>query len=178
MNAIHLFQLCCSFQYREIWNKNSLLSPQIRRVTTCIITDKYFQMICAIRHSMNLCILSSNGVVQTKCVADPCAHLFKVKPNRTPPITTLHMTIPLHEMANVNATHVAIFATALHSTTLPSSHQVHPELLTLRDQPPSLYEPLYCRIPSIWSWLAGPCQCPREDDFCITLLFVPSYGWC
>ena len=40
---------------------------------------------------MNLCVLSSNGVVQKKLVLDPSPHLFKVKPNMSPLIMTLHM---------------------------------------------------------------------------------------
>ena len=40
---------------------------------------------------MNLCVLSSNGMVQKKNVFDPGSHLFKVEPNEGPPImTTLH----------------------------------------------------------------------------------------
>mgnify|MGYP007069673818 CR=1 FL=1 len=40
---------------------------------------------------MNLCALSSNGMVQKKLVPDPSRRLFKAVPNGSPPIMTLHM---------------------------------------------------------------------------------------
>ena len=40
---------------------------------------------------MNLCVLSSNGMVQKKHILDPSPHLFKAKPNGSSPIMTLHM---------------------------------------------------------------------------------------
>ena len=53
--------------------------------------DKYFQMVHVIGHLMNLCVLSSNGTMQKKQMLDPSPRLFEVKPNGSPPITTLHM---------------------------------------------------------------------------------------
>ena len=40
---------------------------------------------------MELRELSSNGMVQKKHVSDPRPHLFKVKPNGSPPFMTLHL---------------------------------------------------------------------------------------
>ena len=48
-------------------------------------------MIHAIWHLMNLCVLSSNKMVLKKQVCDPSPHLFKVEPNGSPAITSLHM---------------------------------------------------------------------------------------
>ena len=41
--------------------------------------DMYFQMMCVIRHLMNLCqcVLSSNGMVQKKHMRDPCHYLME-----------------------------------------------------------------------------------------------------
>ena len=61
----------------NIWRKNPL--------------DKYLQIICVLGHLMNLCILSSKGMVQKKHVLDTSPRLFKVEPNGSPPIMTLHM---------------------------------------------------------------------------------------
>ena len=55
------------------------------------MSDKYFQMVHAIWHLMNLCSLSSNGTMQKKQVLDPSPRLFKDKPNGSPSIMTLHM---------------------------------------------------------------------------------------
>ena len=40
---------------------------------------------------MNLCVLSSNGMVQKKHVPDPSPRLFKIEPNGSLPIMTLQM---------------------------------------------------------------------------------------
>ena len=48
-------------------------------------------MIHAIGHLMNLCVLSSNRMVQKKQIPDPSLRLFKDEPNGSPPIMTLHM---------------------------------------------------------------------------------------
>ena len=52
--------------------------------------DKYFQMVHAIGHLMNLWVLSSNGMVQKKQASDPSLRLFKAEPKESSPIMTLH----------------------------------------------------------------------------------------
>ena len=59
----------------------------------------------------------------------------------------LSIWIPFYRMANGNASHVAIYATTLHLTTLPSSHEVHPERLWFMTNPrpstsPNLWDSL------------------------------------
>ena len=51
----------------------------IEKNQTCQMSDKYSQMIHAIGHLMNLCVLSSNGMVQKKHVLDPRPRLLKTK---------------------------------------------------------------------------------------------------
>ena len=46
-----------------------------------MIVNKYFQMIHVIGYLMNLCVLSSNGMVLKKQVSDLSHRLFKAKPN-------------------------------------------------------------------------------------------------
>ena len=103
----HIPIACCSPQYRKNWNNISSSSSygsfstywekthcwglKGQQVELCQTSDKYFQMIHAIGHLINRCVLSSNRMVQKKHMLDPSPHLFEAKLNGSPPIMPLHM---------------------------------------------------------------------------------------
>ena len=78
-------------------------------------------MVHDIGHLMNLCVLSSNGMVQKKQTPDPSPHLFKPERNGSPPMMTLRMNTFARNDKFGNADHKVIFAATLHSTYIHST---------------------------------------------------------